>query len=172
MERYLPNRSGPIGWDQSSLRPNLRLQQAALSFEIFVIEPAIIAHPTGVNLIVLAGRLPIDDVLASSDDGIAPCRATCADALRFFQKPDPHFEAEIGRRQRTHRADVDGIKRIIVLQRSTRMRRKDSVTAAIDEPEHVVVRNFLTETDAARAENTAFVTVSYTHLTLPTNSRV
>ncbi|KAG0505088.1 MAG: hypothetical protein Udaeo_15940 [Candidatus Udaeobacter sp.] len=37
------------------------------------------------------------------------------------------------------------------------MRRKDSVTAAIDEPEHVVVRNFLTETDAARAENTAFV---------------
>jgi len=37
------------------------------------------------------------------------------------------------------------------------MRRQDSVTAAINEPEHVVVRDFLAETDAARAENTAFV---------------
>jgi hypothetical protein len=31
------------------------------------------------------------------------------------------------------------------------------VTAAINEPEHVVVRDFLAETDAARAENAALV---------------
>src|SRR5207342_3067156 len=100
MERYLANCSWPIGRDQSSLRPNLRLQQAALGFEIFVIEPAIIAHPTGVNVIVLARRLAIDDVLPSSDDCIAPRCAACADALRFLQEPDPHFETEIGRSER------------------------------------------------------------------------
>src|SRR6266850_3118294 len=123
MERCLPNSSWPIGRDQSSFGTNLRLQQAAFGFEIFVIEPAIIAHPTGVNVIVLAWGLAIDHVLASANDCVAPRRATCADALRFFQEPDPHFEAEIGRSQRAHWANVDGVKRIIVTQRPARMRR-------------------------------------------------
>src|SRR6476469_3973492 len=161
MERCLPNRSRPIGWDQSSLRTNLRLQQTAVSFEIFVIEPAIIAHPTRVNVIVLARRLAIDDVLPSSDDCIAPCCAARADALRFFQEPDPHFETEICRSQCAHRANVDGVKRIIVFQRPAGMRRKDRVTASIDEPEYVVVRNFVAEPDAARAENATLVVKRY-----------
>src|SRR3954462_1671559 len=105
MERCLPNGCWPVGWDQPSLRANLGLQQAALRFQILVIEPAIIAHPTGVNVIVLAGRLTIDDVFPSSDDRVAPGRATCADALGFFQEPDPHFETEIGRSQRADRAN-------------------------------------------------------------------
>jgi len=74
-------------------------------------------------VIVLARRLAIDDVLASSDDCVAPRRATCADALRFFQEPDQHFEAEIGRSQRARGANVDGVKRIIIAQRPARMRR-------------------------------------------------
>src|SRR5262245_9044790 len=123
MERCLPNCSRPIGRDQSSLRTNLRLQQTVLSFEISVIEPAIIAHPTGVNVIVFPRRLAIDYVLASSNDRIAPRRATCADALRFFQEPDPHFEPEVGRSQRAYRANVDGIERIIVIQRPARVSR-------------------------------------------------
>src|SRR5262249_20491412 len=41
------------------------------------------------------------------------------------------------------------------------MRRQDSVAAAIDEPEHVVMRDFLAETDAARAENAALVIKRY-----------
>src|SRR5262245_32497178 len=149
MERCLPNRSWPIGRDQSSLRTNLRLQQAVLGFEIFVIKPAVIAHPTGVNVIVLARRLAIDDVLASSDDCIAPRRATCADALRLFQEPDAHFKAEIGRSQRTDGTNVDSVQRIIVIQRSARMRGEHGMTPAIDKPEYVVMRNFLAETDAA-----------------------
>src|SRR5881392_3365161 len=104
MERCLPNRSWPIGWKQSSVRPNLRLHQAVAGFEIFVIESPIITHPTGVNVIVLARRLTIDDVFTGSDDRVASCRATCADALRFFQEPDSHFEAEIGRSQRANGA--------------------------------------------------------------------
>src|ERR1700757_4402489 len=102
MERCLPNCSRPISRDQSSLRTNLRLQQAVVSFEIFVIKSAIIAHPTAVNVIVLARCLAIDHVLASPDDRIAPGRATCADALRLFQEPDSHLEAKIGRSQRAH----------------------------------------------------------------------
>src|SRR6476661_6017700 len=123
MERCLPNRSWPIGRDQSFPRTNLRLQQAAVRFEIFVIEPSIIAHPTGVNVIVLTRRLAIDDVLAGSDECIASRRATCANALRFFQEPDPHFETEVGRSQRAYWANVDGVKRIIIVQRPARMRR-------------------------------------------------
>src|SRR6476620_10172874 len=110
MERCLPNGCWPVGWDQPSLRANLRLQQTVVRFEILVIQAAIVAHPTRVNVIVLAGRLTIDDVFASSDDRIAPGRATCADALRFFQEPDPHLETKIGRRQRADRTNVDGVK--------------------------------------------------------------
>src|SRR5882757_3013384 len=123
MERCLPNRRWPIGWDEPSFGTNLRLEQAVFGFQIFVIEPAIIAHPTGVNVTVLAWGLAIDHVLASADDCVAPRPATCADALRFFQEPDAHFEAEIGGSQRAHGANVDGVKRIIVTQRPARMRR-------------------------------------------------
>src|SRR5204862_4635656 len=110
MERCLPNRSWPIGRDQSILRTKLRPQQAAIGFEIFIIESAIVAHPTGVNMIVLARRLSINNVFSSSDDCVAPGRATCADALRFFQEPDTHFETEVGRSQCAHGANVDGVK--------------------------------------------------------------
>src|SRR5262249_47201637 len=37
------------------------------------------------------------------------------------------------------------------------MRGQDSVTAAINEPEYVVMRDFLAETDASRAQNTTLV---------------
>ena len=37
------------------------------------------------------------------------------------------------------------------------MRGEDVVAAAIDEPEHVVVRDLLAEANAARAENAALV---------------
>ena len=64
MKRPLPDRSWPIRRDEPSFGTNLRLEQAAFGFEIFVIEPAVIAHPTGVNVIVLAWGLAIDHVLA------------------------------------------------------------------------------------------------------------
>src|SRR5438874_11307185 len=110
MERCLPNCSRPIGRDQSSLGTNPWLQQTILGFEIFVVEPAIIAHPAGVNLIVFSWRLAIDHVLTSADNRVTACSASRADALRFFQEPDPHFEAEIGRSQGAHRANVDSVK--------------------------------------------------------------
>src|SRR5262245_47513312 len=149
MERCLSDCSRPISRDQSSPGTNLRLQQAVLTFEIFVIEPAIIAHPTRVDVIVFARRLPIDHVLTSSDDRVAPRRTTCADTLRFLEEPDAHFKAEIGRSQRADGTNVDSVQRIIVIQRSARMRGEHGMTPAIDKPEYVVMRNFLAETDAA-----------------------
>ena len=41
------------------------------------------------------------------------------------------------------------------------MRCQDGVTAAIDESEHVIMRDFLAKTDATRAENAALVVECY-----------
>ena len=45
----------------------------------------------------------------------------------------------------------------MAFQASAGMGSENSVTAAIDKAEHVILGNFLTETNATRAENAAFV---------------
>ena len=136
---------------------DLRLEQTVLGFEVIEIQPAVIAHPAGIDRVVLARRLPINHILARADDGVAAGRATGADAFGFLQKPDPHLETKIRRGERADRADIDRVERIIIFQPLAGMRGEDGVTAAIDEPEHVVVRDLLAETNAARAENAALV---------------
>ena len=108
-------------------------------------------------MIVFTRRLPINHVFARADDGVATSRATGANALGFFQEPDAHFETEIGRGERGYRADIDRVKRVIVFQPFAGVRGQHGVTASIDEPDDVVVRDLLTETNATRAENAAFV---------------
>ena len=88
---------------------------------------------------------------------LQPVAQLGADAFRFFQEPDAHFEAEISRGERADRADVDGVERIIVFESLAGMRGQDGVTAAIDKPEDVVVCDFVAEPDAARAEDAALV---------------
>src|SRR5437763_17169509 len=107
MERCLPNRSWPVGRDQFLVGTIPWLQQTILGFEIFVVEPAIIAHPAGVNVIVFSRCLAIDYVLTSADNRVTACSATRADALRFFQEPDQHCAAEIPRSQGAHRRHAD-----------------------------------------------------------------
>ena len=96
-------------------------------------------------MIVLARGLPIHDVLPGSEDGVASGRAACANAFGLFQKPDPHFEPEIGRGQRADRTNINGIERIIILEALARVRGQNGMTAAIDEAEDVVVRHFVAE---------------------------
>ena len=74
-----------------------------------------------------------------------------------LQKPDPHLEAEIRRGQRADRADIDRVERVIVLQSFAGMGGQHGVAAAIDEAEHVVLRDFLAKANAARAEDAALV---------------
>ena len=108
-------------------------------------------------MVVLARGLPIDHVLSCADDSVAACRATGADAFGFLQEPDAHLEAKIGGSERADRANIDRVKRIIIFQILAGMRGQYGVTAAIDKSKHIVVRDFLAKTNAARAENAAFI---------------
>ena len=125
--------------------------------QIIEIESAIIAHPAGVDRVILARRLPIDDIFACANDCVAAGRAACADTFGFLQKPDAHLKTKIGRSERADRTNIDRIKGIVIFQPLAWMRRQDCVTAAVDEAEHIVLRDFLAETNAARTENAAFV---------------
>ena len=110
LERRLRDRVLPIARHEFSSVGNLRLEQPTLRFEILEIEPAVIAHPAGVDVIVLARRLPINDVLARADERVAPGRAARADAFSLLQKPNPHFETEIGGGERADRAKIHRVK--------------------------------------------------------------
>ena len=59
--------------------------------------------------------------------------------------------------ERADRANIDRIQRIIVFQPFAWMSGENSVTAAIDKPEHVILGNFLTKTNATRAKNAPFI---------------
>ena len=60
-------------------------------------------------MIVLARRLPVDHVLSCTDDSVAACGATGADAFGLLQEPDAHLEAKIGGSQRADRANIDRV---------------------------------------------------------------
>src|SRR6266536_4076160 len=94
-------------------------------------------------VVVLARGLPVDHVLSCADDRVASCRATGADAFGLLQEPDTHLEAKIGGSQRADRANSDRVKRVIILQSLAGICGQHRVTAAIDEPEHIVVRDLL-----------------------------
>ena len=78
------DRALPIARHEFFSVGNLRLEQPVLGLEVFKVEPAIIAHPAGVHVIVLARRLPINNVLTRSDERVATGRATGADAFRLL----------------------------------------------------------------------------------------
>ena len=107
--------------------------------------------------VVLARRLAINHILARADDRVATGRATRADAFRFLQKPDAHLETKIGGGQRADRTNIDRVERIIIFQPLAGMSGQHGVTAAIDKPEHIVVRDLLAKTDAARTKNAALI---------------
>src|SRR5206468_411917 len=61
----------------------------------FVIQTAVVAHPAGIDRIVLARLITQNASLARANDDIAARRAARANAPGFLQKPDPHFKTEI-----------------------------------------------------------------------------
>src|SRR5207245_829146 len=91
----LGNRGLPVNRGQFLSGRDPRLEQSFFRFEITKIEPAVIAHPTRVDRIVLARRLAVDDILARADERVATGRATGADTFCFLQKPDAHLESEV-----------------------------------------------------------------------------
>ena len=143
--------------DQFSFRTDLRLEQPTLGLQIIEVQPTVIAHPTGVDRVVLTRRLAVDHIFPRADDGVAAGCAAGADALGFFQEPNAHFKTKIGRSECADRADINGVERIIVLQPFAWVRGQHGVTAPINEPKHVVVRDLVAKTNAARAENAPLI---------------
>ena len=91
----LRDRALPITRRKFVSDADTRLQQTIVRFQIMKIEPAVVAHPNGIDRVVLARRLPINHIFARADDCVAAGRATRADTFGFLQKPDPHPETEV-----------------------------------------------------------------------------
>ena len=154
---HLLDDARPGGFLQSAVFAELRLHQTVFAVEVGVVEAAVVAHPVRIDRVVLPRCLADDFVFTGADDGVATGAAGGAEAFCFAQEPDPHFEAEVFARQRSHRADVDRIERIIAVEALSLVHGQRGVTAAIDEAEDVVMRHLLHEADAARAKDAAFI---------------
>src|SRR5205823_12240214 len=82
--RCLRDYYSPVGSDKFFSRNNLRFEQSAFRLHVIEVEAAVIAHPAGVDSVVLARRLSINDIFARADYCVATSRATCADTFRFL----------------------------------------------------------------------------------------
>src|SRR3954466_10701784 len=97
------DRRRPISRDQLVAGKDLRLEKAVLGLQIFEVEPAVVAHPGGIDGVILTWSLAIDHVFARPDHRVATSRAARAKAFRFLQEPDAHLETKIRRSQRPDR---------------------------------------------------------------------
>ena len=61
------------------------------------------------------------------------------------------------RGKRTYRTDVDRVKRVVIFEALVWMRREDGVASPFGEPEHIVLCNFLTKANTARAKDAPLV---------------
>ena len=154
---HLLDDARPGGFLQLAVFAELRLHETVFAVEVGVVEAAVVAHPVRIDRIVLPRGLADDFVFAAADDRVATGAAGGAEAFRFAQEPDAHFEAEIFARQGADRADVDRIERVIAVEALTFVDGQRGVAAAIDEAEDVVMRHLLHEADAARAKDATFV---------------
>ena len=79
--------------------------------------------------------------------------ATVADGRFLREVPDPALEAELPLGQRPHRADVDDVARVVVVQLPARKQVDDRPVASIQHAQLMALRDLLAETDAAGAED-------------------
>src|SRR2546423_5020922 len=147
------DRGVPVSRDQSVAGKNFGLKQTLLRLQVIKIQAAVVAHPARIHGVVLARGLAVNDVFARADQRVATSGATRAKTFCLLQKPDAHLETEIGGGQRADRTNVDRIERIIIFEPLPRMRGENAVAPAIDEAEHVVLRDLLAEANATRTKN-------------------
>ena len=91
--------------------------EAILAFDPFVIQSARIAHPWPVHRIIIARFIAVHGVFARADHRVAAGAAAGAEAVGFLEEPYAHLEPEILGGQRTDRADVSGVERVIIVKR-------------------------------------------------------
>src|SRR5262249_61870363 len=87
------------------------------------------------------------------DVDVAAAGATRADRFGRVEVPDADLKAEIAVGQRAHRADVDDVAGILVLEVAAGKEADLRVIAAIEDAELTGARDLVTETHAARAQD-------------------
>ena len=83
----------------------------------FVIQAPGVAHPTGVDGVVLSWFVSVNLFLTRTDRDVTPCATACAETLGLSKKPNSHLESEIFRCQCAYRADIDGVEGVIIIER-------------------------------------------------------
>src|SRR5207253_254757 len=82
-------------------------------------------------------------------------RASRADRVGLFEIPHALAEAEILGRKRPYRTDVDGVQRIVVVERLALHGADFAAVTAVEDAELIRLRHFFGETHATRAQNAA-----------------
>src|SRR5207302_9244481 len=118
----------------------------------FIIQSPEIAHPTGVDRVILPRFIPINLLFARADDHVATRRATRADALGLFEKPNAHLKTKIFGGERADRANIHCVERIIIIERSSGISRQGAVTAALHYPQRIIPDDLFAEANAPRAK--------------------
>src|SRR6201999_2615960 len=80
-------------------------------------EPAFVAHPDLVHLLVAAREQSVQLVAAALRIDVAAVAAACTNRRALVDEPDARLEAEVAVQERADRADVDGVARIGAVER-------------------------------------------------------
>ena len=75
----------------------------------------------------------MNDIFAAPDQDVRSGPAIDVYAFCLPKKPDPHTKAKVLGRERSHRANIHGVERVIVVEQSARINGESSMAAAVDE---------------------------------------
>ena len=153
----------PGGRDGATRFPGGRRGEPGLVVDPAEAVAARVADPPLVDLGILA-RLdpghPLALVVmrapaARVDLDIAPAGAAIAHRLGRVEVPDAHLEPEVAVGERAHRADVDHVARVLVLEGLAGEEADLGVIPAVEDAELAGARDLVAEPDAARAQDAA-----------------
>src|SRR5438105_6675893 len=122
-------------------------------------EPALVAHPDLVDLFVAAREQPVDEISAALQIDVAAVGAAGADRRALLYEPDPRLKAEIAVQESSDRADVDGVARVLAVERLPGEGADQGVRAAVHHRQLRLLRDLVHEAHAAGAHDAALSVV-------------
>ena len=118
-------------------------------------EPSLVAEPAAIHVGMVAREDPLDLAFAHRRVDVAADGAETADGRHVLNVPRPCLEAELGRRERADRAELDHVARERRPVRIALERRNLGVGTTVSRHELVVFGNVRRESRAAITENAA-----------------
>ena len=161
--REVRDRFVPAELDVGAARAPYRREEATVVVDPAEAVAALVADPPPVHVGVVA-RLDARDPAALVVVGPPPAvvhldvaapRAPVADRAGGVEVPHPDLEAELPVGERAHRADVDDVARVVVLERLAREEPDLRVVAPVEDAELAGAGHLVAEPHAARAEDAA-----------------